>query len=80
VAQDTQVTELLAALRAGEEGARERLFQRVYRELHELASRQLRHMAPGRTLRTRVESTAGAVAVGQAQQLLALSVASASIS
>ena len=29
MAQDTQITELLAALRAGEEGALERLFQLV---------------------------------------------------
>jgi RNA polymerase sigma factor (TIGR02999 family) len=52
VAQDTQITELLAALRAGEAGALERLFQLVYQELHELARRQLRQMAPGQTLDT----------------------------
>jgi RNA polymerase sigma factor (TIGR02999 family) len=52
VAHDTQITALLAALRAGEKEALERLFPLIYDELHELARRQVRRMAPGQTLDT----------------------------
>jgi RNA polymerase sigma factor (TIGR02999 family) len=52
--RETQITELLAAWRAGEAGASERLFSLVYGELHGLARRQVRRMAPGQ----RLDSTA----------------------
>jgi RNA polymerase sigma factor (TIGR02999 family) len=52
VARETQITELLASLRAGEAGAMERLFPLVYDELHDLARRQVKRMGPGQTLDT----------------------------
>lgn len=52
MAGDTQIAELLAAVRDGEAGALERLFPLVYDELHELAHRQVRRMEAGQTLDT----------------------------
>jgi RNA polymerase sigma-70 factor, ECF subfamily len=47
-----EVTRLLVAWRAGDEGAFERLVPLVYRELHQLAHGRLRGQAPGQTLQT----------------------------
>jgi RNA polymerase sigma factor (TIGR02999 family) len=46
------LTELLVAARAGQRGALDRLFARVYDELHELAHHQLASRDPGETLNT----------------------------
>lgn len=48
------VTELLSALSAGDAGAADRLFERVYAELRRIARRQLRRAARGETLSTTV--------------------------
>jgi RNA polymerase sigma factor (TIGR02999 family) len=50
--RETKVNELLALLREGEERAMEHLFPLVYDELHQLARRQVRRIAPGQTLDT----------------------------
>jgi RNA polymerase sigma factor (TIGR02999 family) len=47
-----EITRLLAAWRAGHEGAFERLFTLVYRELHGLAHARMRGQLPGPTLQT----------------------------
>jgi len=47
-----EVTRLLAELRAGEEGASERLISLVYGDLHRLASACMRREQPGHTLQT----------------------------
>ena len=52
MAGDTQIAQLLAAVRDGEAGAMDRLFPLVYDELHDLARRQVRRTGPGQTLDT----------------------------
>ncbi|HTT63625.1 MAG TPA: sigma-70 family RNA polymerase sigma factor [Bryobacteraceae bacterium] len=47
-----QVTQLLQAWSAGEEGALERLVPLVYEELHRLAQRYMAHERPGHILQT----------------------------
>lgn len=49
---DPEVTALLAAMRAGDRAAVDRLFPLVYRELHAAAHRQLVRFRPGDTLDT----------------------------
>lgn len=52
MARETEIGALLAAARAGEAGAMDRLFPLVYDELHALARRQVRRMGAGQTLDT----------------------------
>ena len=47
-----EVTELLRAWRGGDARAEERLIALLYRELHEMAQRRLRHERRGSTLQT----------------------------
>jgi RNA polymerase sigma factor (TIGR02999 family) len=47
-----EITQLLAAARRGEPAVVDRLLPLVYRELHAVAHRQLRHQRPGQTLNT----------------------------
>ena len=47
-----EVTGLLQAWRGGDPGAEERLMAVLYRELHAMAQRRLRHERPGGTLQT----------------------------
>jgi RNA polymerase sigma factor (TIGR02999 family) len=49
-----EITHLLHALRDGGDDARDALARAVYRHLHAIASRQMRHEAPGHTLQTTV--------------------------
>lgn len=49
---ENEITSLLAAMRAGDATAMDRLFPLVYREFHERAHRQLAHRRPGDTLST----------------------------
>lgn len=49
---DHQVTQLLQAWSAGEQGAFERLVPLVYQELHRLAQRYMAHERPGHILQT----------------------------
>lgn len=49
---ETEITSLLAAMRAGDATAMDRLFPLVYREFHARAHRQLAHRRPGDTLST----------------------------
>jgi RNA polymerase sigma factor (TIGR02999 family) len=44
------VSELLERVRLGDASARDSLFERVYRELHEVARRVMAHQRPGHTL------------------------------
>ena len=46
-ARRTAITRMLRDARAGDEGARGELFERVYGELRTLAAQQLRHGAAG---------------------------------
>lgn len=46
------ITELLAAVRRGEDGAMDQLFPRVYEQIQAMAHRELRHGRPGDTLDT----------------------------
>jgi RNA polymerase sigma factor (TIGR02999 family) len=52
VSQPGQVTQLLHALREGDQGAFDRLVQLVYDELRRVARRQLKGAGRGRTLNT----------------------------
>jgi RNA polymerase sigma factor (TIGR02999 family) len=52
MADSTDVTHLLRALRAGDETVVDVLFDHVYDELYDLAHRQLRRLRPGQTLNT----------------------------
>lgn len=47
---ELNVTQLLQAIEAGDESARERLVSRLYSELHALATARLRRERPGHTL------------------------------
>jgi RNA polymerase sigma factor (TIGR02999 family) len=52
VPDENEITTLLAALRAGDGSAMDRLFPLVYREFHQRAHRQLAQRRPGDTLST----------------------------
>jgi RNA polymerase sigma factor (TIGR02999 family) len=45
-----EITDLILELRAGGDGARQKLMDAVYAELHRIASAHLRHERPGHTL------------------------------
>ena len=52
VSAEAEITTLLAALRAGDKSAMDRLFPLVYREFHGRAHQQLARRRPGETLST----------------------------
>ena len=52
MSDENEITSLLAAMRAGDATAMDRLFPLVYREFHERAHWQLAHRRPGDTLST----------------------------